>query len=97
MMKWRCSRESDTARAASAGEWSEELRTHAADCSVCRDVALLAGAFGVRFYAPSADRPAGGERRAHRWMAQRRPPTAADRALRPISTMEPTDGGYQSP
>ena len=88
MMKWRCSRESDTARAASAGEWSEELRTHAADCSVCRDVALVAGALGGDQRHPPTDLPVASAGRIW-WMAQLRARrTAADRALRPISMME---------
>ena len=88
MMKWRCSRESDTARAASAGEWSEELRTHAADCSVCRDVALIAGAFGADRHHPPTDLPVASAGRIW-WMAQLRARhTAADRALRPISVTE---------
>ena len=88
MMKWRCSRESDTAGAASAGEWSEELRAHAADCSVCRDVALVAGALGADQRCPPTDLPVASAGRIW-WMAQLRARhTAADRALRPISVME---------
>ena len=88
MMKWRCSRESDAARAASTGEWSQELHTHAADCSVCRDVALVAGALGGDQRDPSTDLPVASAGRIW-WMAQLRARrTAADRALRPISVME---------
>lgn len=88
MMKWRCSRESDTARAASAGEWSEELRTHAADCSVCREVALVAGVLGADRRHRRTDLPVASAGRIW-WTAQLRARhTAAERALRPISVME---------
>ena len=88
MMKWWCSRESDTARAASAGEWPEELLAHAADCPVCRDVALVAAALGRdRRRLPAEPRVANAGRIW--WMAQLRARrAAAERAVRPISVME---------
>ncbi len=88
MMRWRCSRESDTARAASAGDWPEGLRAHAAACPVCRDVALVAGALRRdRRYLPADPPPAAAGRIW--WMARiRARRAAAERALRPITVME---------
>ena len=88
MMKWRCARESATARAASAGEWPEALRTHAASCPVCRDVALVATALGRDRRCLPVDPPVANAGRIW-WIAQLRARrTAAERALRPISVME---------
>ena len=88
MMRWGCSRESDTARAASAGEWPEGLRAHSADCPVCRDVALVAAALGRDRRELSVEPPLAVAGRVW-WMAQLRARrTAAERALRPISVME---------
>ena len=87
MMRWRCASESDTARAARAGEWPEALRTHAADCRVCRDVALVATALDRDRRQLSADLlPASA---GHIWwVAQLRARhAAAERALRPIWVM----------
>lgn len=88
MMGWRCSRESDTARAASAGEWPEGLRTHAAGCPICRDVALVAATLDrARRYLPAGPPVANAGRIW--WMARIRARRAdAERALRPISVME---------
>lgn len=87
MLRWRCPREPDTARAAGAGEWPEELRAHAADCPVCRDVALVAGALGHERRRLPADPPGLCAGRLW-WMAQLRTRrAAAERALRPISVM----------
>ena len=87
MMRWRCSSESDTAHAARAGEWPDGLRTHAADCPVCRDVALVAGALVEDRRLP-VDPPAAGAGRIW-WMGQLRTRRAlVGRALRPISVME---------
>ena len=86
-MKWRCSRESDTARAARTGEWPEALRTHAASCPVCRDVALVAAALGRDRRHLPADPPLASAGRIW-WMAQLRARhAAAERAVRPISVM----------
>ena len=88
MMRWRCSRESDTARAASAGDWPEGLRAHAAGCPVCRDVALVAGALRRDPPHLPADPPPAAAGRIW-WMARiRARRTAAVRALRPITLME---------
>ena len=88
MMSWRCSRESYTARAARIGEWPEGLRAHAADCSVCRDVALVAGALVNDPRNLPADPPVAGAGRIW-WFAQLRARrAAAERAVRPISVME---------
>ena len=88
MMRWHCSRESDTARAASVGEWPEGLRAHAADCSVCRDVALVAGALANDRRNLPAEPPVAGAGRIW-WIAQLRSRrAAAERAVRPIAVME---------
>ena len=88
MIGWRCSHESDTAHAANVGEWPEGLRVHAADCPVCRDVALVAGALGRERRRLPADPPGLCAGRVW-WIAQLRARrTAAERALRPISVME---------
>ena len=86
MMRWRCLRESDTARAARTGEWPEQVRAHTADCPVCRDVALVAGVVDVRRNLP-AEPPMAAAGRVW-WMAQLRARrAAAERALRPTSVM----------
>jgi hypothetical protein len=88
MMRWHCSRESDTARAASVGEWPEGLRAHTADCSVCRDVALVAGALVDARRNLPAEPPVAGAGRIW-WIAQLRSRrAAAERAVRPIAVME---------
>ena len=87
MTRWRCASESDTARAARTGEWPEGLRTHAEDCPVCRDVALVATALDRdRRQSPTGVPPASAGRIW--WVAQLRARhAAAERALRPISVM----------
>ena len=88
MMRWHCSRESDTARAASVGEWPEGLRAHAAECSVCGDVALVAGALANDRRNLPAEPPVAGAGRIW-WIAQLRARrAAAERAVRPIAVME---------
>ena len=88
MMRWRCSRESDTARAASAGEWPDGVRAHAAGCPICRDVALVAGALRRDPRHLPADLPPAAAGRIW-WMARiRARRAAAQRALRPITVME---------
>lgn len=87
MMKWRCSRESDTARAARTGEWPEGLRAHVVDCPVCHDVALVAAALGRDQRRQPAEPPVASPGRVW-WMAQLRARHGAvRRALRPISVM----------
>ena len=87
MMRWGCARESDSARAASAGEWPEDLRAHTLECPVCRDVALVAAALGRDRRHLPADPPMAGAGRIW-WMAQLRARrAAAERAVRPISVM----------
>ena len=88
MMRWRCSRESDTARAANTGDWPDGLRAHAAACPVCRDVALVAGALCRDLRHLPADPPPAAAGRIW-WMARiRTRRAAAERALRPIAVME---------
>ena len=87
MMRWGCARESDTARAASAGEWPEDLRAHTLECPVCRDVALVAAALGRDRHRLPTEPPASDAGRIW-WMAQLRARrAAAERAVRPISVM----------
>ena len=87
MMRWGCVRESDVARAASAGEWPEDLRAHTLECPVCRDVALVAAALGRDRHRLPTEPPASDAGRIW-WMAQLRARrTAAERAVRPISVM----------
>jgi len=86
-MRWGCVRESDVARAASAGEWPEDLRAHTLECPVCRDVALVAAALGRDRHRLPTEPPASDAGRIW-WMAQLRARrTAAERAVRPISVM----------
>ena len=81
-------RASRTPRARHAtGEWPEALRTHAASCPVCRDVALVAAALGRDRRHLPADPPLASAGRIW-WMAQLRARhAAAERATRPISVM----------
>ena len=44
MTKLTCAHEADVTRAAQSGAWSIELRSHAAQCAACGDVALVVGA-----------------------------------------------------
>lgn len=87
MMRWRCASESDTARAARTGEWPDGLRTHAEDCPVCRDVALIATALDRDRRQSPTDLPPASAGRIW-WVAQLRARhAAAERALRPIWVM----------
>jgi len=84
----RCDREDATLEAARLDAWTDELRGHAAGCSVCSEVALIALYLNDDLAGAPADHPLPDAGRIW-WRGQllaRR--AAAEKAARPISYME---------
>ena len=82
-----CTYEAAVARAASTGDWSNELRAHVEQCALCGEVALVAGVLGSeRRQPPPGDVADFGQ---VWWMAQLRARrAAAERATLPIAVVE---------
>ncbi len=88
MTKSACAHEADVTSAAQSGAWSVELRSHAAQCPACADVALIVGALVQERRLPLAGRGVADAGLVW-WRAQlkSRPKTTA-RAMRPIAGIE---------
>ena len=88
MITLGCGREGDVAQATRSGAWSAELKSHAAQCAVCGDVALVVGAL-----VKERSRPIAGDVVADAglvwWRAQLQARhRATERATRPIAVVE---------
>ena len=88
MTKLTCAHEADVTRAAQSGTWSVELRSHAAQCTACGDVALVVGALVQERRRPLTG---GGVADAGFvwWRAQLKARhKTTERATRPVAVME---------
>ncbi len=84
----KCAHEADVTQAAQSGAWSVELRSHAAQCPACGDVALVVGALVQERRRPLAG---GGVADAGLvwWRAQLKARhKTTERATRPIAGVE---------
>lgn len=83
-----CTQEEAVVQAAHSGDWSEPLRSHAARCPICSEVALVSSFLRIEAESARAEAvlPDPGRIWWKAQLAARR--EAAERALRPIALME---------
>lgn len=83
-----CTQEEAIAQAAHSGDWSEPLRSHAARCPICSEVALVSSFLQIEAESARVEAvlPDPGRIWWKAQLAARR--EAAERAVRPIALME---------